>query len=341
MHGLIVRFTFCGELVIVSNRPHELDSRAMKRQLPSFPSLRAFESAARHLSFKVAADELCVTQSAISHQVKILEEFLEAPLFIRRPQSVELTLRGSEYLEMISHLMDGIESATQKVKGASYEELLYVEASPAFSSYWLLPRLIRFSQTYPGIEVNLSTIADTDSPANNSFDVRINCSWEVPPESGGERFMDSPHVPVCNPALLKDGPDILQIEDLFQYPIVRAEGSWDKWDRWLEHIGYEKPSRLAGPRFENTYLALKAAEEGLGIALAPTALINEKVALGRLVVLLDIEGAHALYFTLTCAENWQRQPKILAFREWLNYELGPCSRLDFSPIKLAVESHRT
>jgi len=310
----------------------------MKRQLPSFPSLRAFESAARHLSFKAAAAELCVTQSAISHQVKILEGFLEAPLFIRHPQCVELTLRGSEYLEMISHLMDGIESATQKVKSTSYDELLYVEASPAFSSYWLLPRLIRFSQTYPGIEVNLSTIADADSPADHSFDVRVNCSWEVPHESGGERFMDSPHVPVCNPQLLKGGPDILEIEDLFQYPIVQAESSWDKWDSWLEHNGYEKPSRLAGPRFENTYLALKAAEEGLGIALAPTALINEKVALGRLVVLLDIEGAHALYFTLTCAENWQRQPKILAFREWLHDELGSCSRLQGSSKTQAVKS---
>lgn len=310
----------------------------MKRQLPSFPSIRAFESAARHLSFKAAADELCVTQSAISHQIKILEDFLEAPLFMRRPQGVELTLRGSEYLEMISHLMDGLESATLKVRGASYDEPLYVQASPAFSSYWLLPRLIRFNQSYPDIEVNLSTIADADIPEDHLFDVRVNCSWEVPPESGGERFMESPHVPVCSPSLIKEGTDIAQIEDLFQYPILQAKGSWDKWDRWLEHTGYAKPSRLTGPRFENTYLALKAAEEGLGIALAPTALINEKVALGRLVVLLNLEGAHALYFTLTCAENWQRQPKILAFREWLHSELGSCSRLDISQNKLAVES---
>ena len=114
----------------------------MKRQIPSFPSLRAYESAARHLSFKAAADELCVTQSAISHQIKILEDFLEAPLFIRRPQRVELTLRGSEYLEMVSHLLDGLDTATMKIKGGSHRGPLFVQASPAFLSYWLLPRLI-------------------------------------------------------------------------------------------------------------------------------------------------------------------------------------------------------
>jgi len=308
----------------------------MKRHLPSFPSLRAFESAACHLSFKSAAEELCVTQSAISHQIKALEEFLEAPLFIRHPQSVELTLRGSEYLEMVSHLLDGLESATQKVKGTSNKGPLYVQASPAFASYWLLPRIIRFSQIYPDIEINLSTIADAEVATDHPFDVRVNCSWEVPPESGGERFMESLHVPVCSPDLLKDGPAISQIEDLFQYPILRAEGAWDMWDRWFEHIGFEKPAKLAGPRLQNTYLTLKAAEEGLGIALGPRALINEKVALGRLIVVLDMEGAWALYFTLSCAKNWQRQPRILAFRQWLHNELGSCSGLDVSPEKTAA-----
>jgi LysR family glycine cleavage system transcriptional activator len=314
--------------MIFINELHELDSRTMKRQLPSFPLLRAFESAARHLSFKMEAEELCVTQSAISHQVKILEGFLEAPLFIRHPQSVELTLRGSEYLEMVSHLLNGLESATQKIKESNYRGPLYLQASPAFASYWLLPRIIRFNRIYPDIEINLSTIADADSPADHPFDVCVNCSWEVPPESGGERFMDSPHVPVCSPDLLKDGPEISQIEDLFQYPILRAEGSWDVWDQWFEHLGIKKPAKLEGPRLENTYLTLKAAEEGLGIALGPTALINEKVALGRLVVVFDMKGARALYFTLSCAENWQRQPKILAFRKWLHNELGSCSGLN-------------
>ncbi len=303
----------------------------MKRKLPSFPSLRAFEAAARHLSFKAAAEELCVTQSAISHQIKILEEFLEAPLFIRRPQRVELTLRGFKYMEMVTLMLDGLETATKKIKGGNYQGPLHVQASPAFTSYWLLPRLIRFNEAYPDIEVSLTTIAESNSDAVKGFDVRVNCSWEVPPESGAEPLMRSPHVPVCSPKLIENGPEVTCIDDLFQYPILREEGGWYCWDRWLDEAGYDETPKLKGPRFENTYLSLKAAEEGLGIALTPIAFINEKVALDQLVVLLNIERVWALYFTLNCADGWQRQPRIRAFREWLHKELGKCSGLEVSP----------
>jgi LysR family glycine cleavage system transcriptional activator len=308
----------------------------MKRRLPSFPSLRAFESAARLLSFKAAAEELCVTQSAISHQVRILESFLEGPLFIRHPQSVELTLRGTEYLEMVSYLLDNLDAATQKIRVTNSNGPLYVQASPAFAGFWLLPRMLRFNRCYPGIEVNLSTISASESAASHSFDVRINCSWEVPPEAGSERFMETPHVPVCNPDLLKQGSPITRIEDLFQYPILRAQGDWDLWDRWLTHLGCKALPRSSASRFENTYLALQAAEEGLGIALGPIALIKEKVALGRLVVVLDLEGARALYFTLSCAQGWSRQPKIVAFREWLHAELGSSSGLDLASGEVTI-----
>ena len=308
----------------------------MKRQLPSFPSLRAFESAARHLSFKAAAHELCVTQSAISHQVKILEDFLEAPLFIRHAQGVELTLRGSEYLEMVSYLLDGLDSATMKIKGGSHRGPLFVQAAPAFLSFWLLPRLIRFNRFYPDIEVNLSPIATADAPAEHPFDLRVNCSFEVPPGAGDERFMDSPHVPICSPELLRQGPGISKVEDMFQYPILRAQGDWDLWDSWFDSIGFGSIPKLKGPRLANTYLTTLGAEEGLGIALGPIAMIREKIALGRLVVVLDQVGTRELYYTLTCADGWQRQPRILAFREWLHDELGDCSAMDMSPHPIAA-----
>ncbi len=320
--------------MIVINKPHEFDSRVMKRHLPSFPSLRAFEAAARHLSFKVAASELCITQSAISHQVKILEDFLEAPLFIRHPQHVELTLRGSEYLELMSHLLDGIESATKKIKGGNEQSSLFMQASPAFLSLWLLPHLIRFNHIYPDIEVNLSPIAE--APVDHPFDLRINCSFEVPPEAGGERLINSPHVPVCSPELLQNGPRISKVEDMFQYPILQATGKWNCWDRWFDNIGFSSTPKLIGPRLANTYLTIQGAEEGLGIALGPVAMIREKIDLGRLVIALDRVGAPALYYTLSCADGWQRNPGILAFREWLHDELGDCSGMDMSSHQIAA-----
>ena len=127
----------------------------MRRNLPSFSSIRAFEAAARHLSFKHAAEELCLTQSAISHQIKSLEEFLDKKLFIRHAKSVELTLPGAEYLEMVSCLLDGIETATLKIKGSKTDGCLNVQAHPAFISCWLLPRVNQFNQLYPDIELNL------------------------------------------------------------------------------------------------------------------------------------------------------------------------------------------
>jgi LysR family glycine cleavage system transcriptional activator len=301
----------------------------MKRQLPSFPSLRAFESAARQLSFKAAANELCVTQSAISHQVKILEEFLEAPLFIRHPQSVELTLRGSEYFGMVTFLLDGIESATRKIKGNEMEGALFVQSTPAFTSYWLLPRLIRFNKLYPNIEVNLYTIATPDAPADHPYDLRINCPWNVPPGKGGEPLMETPHVPVCIPEILKDGVELQSVEELLQYPVVKMAPPWTVWRRWFEENGVADLSRVSGPVMENIYLALKAAEEGQGIAFAPLAFIQESLATGRLIIALDIPTkSPSLYFTLSCSTGWQNNPRILAFREWLNDELGSCSGMD-------------
>jgi LysR family glycine cleavage system transcriptional activator len=292
--------------------------------------LRAFESAARQLSFKAAANELFITQSAISHQIKILEDFLEAPLFIRHPQHVELTLRGSEYLEMISYLLDGIESATNKIKGGGHQGPLFVQVSPAFLSLWLLPRLIRFNKIYPDIEVILLPITEADAPTEHPFDLRVNCSLEVPLELGGECFFESPLIPVCCPELLRQRPKISKVKDMFQYPIIQCEGTWDPWKLWFDSIGFDTIPKLNGPRLANNYLATQAAEEGLGIALAPIAMVREKIDLDRLVIVLDILGAKTLYYTLSCADNWQRQPRILAFRQWLHDELGDCSGMDMS-----------
>lgn len=271
---------------------------------------------------------MCVTQSAISHQVKLLEEFLGAPLFIRRPQRVELTLRGSEYLEMVSHLMDELETATRKIKSERIAGPLNVQASAAFATYWLLPRILRFNRIYPEVELNLSTIGHVETPGSHAFDVRVNCSWEVPPGPDSEPFMTSTRVPVCSPELLKRGPPISKPVDILSYPILREEGSWDKWDQWFDLAGIGETRESTDPRLGDAYLAIKAAEEGQGIALGTTTLITEKVTLGRLIVLFELETQPKLYYTITYAKNWKRRPKIVAFRDWLYAEIGSYTELD-------------
>jgi LysR family glycine cleavage system transcriptional activator len=306
----------------------------VRRNLPSFPSIRAFEAAARHLSFKYAAEELCLTQSAISHQIKALEEFLNAKLFIRHAKSVALTLRGAEYLETVSCLLDGIETATQNIKGPATGEFLNIQAYPAFISCWLLPRMGRFNQLYPDIELNIWPVP---TPAQNdyAFDFRVNCALEVPPESGGEPLLRSSHVPVCNPELLKNGPGVTKIEDLFYYPILRSH-QWDAWEKWFTKVGFKSRPKRHERHFPDCYLALRAAEEGHGIAMAPAAFIQDKVALGRLVALLKVEHHQILYFTLSSAKGWQNNSRARAFRGWLYDEITETSVSKIQPQVSAV-----
>ena len=231
----------------------------MSRNLPSLNALLAFEAAARHLSFKEAAEELFVTQSAISHRIKSLEELLEAPLFVRHPQSVELTLRGSEYFEQVTFFLSGIENSTQKARRKQLGGPLYIQASPAFASFWLLPRLIRFNQAYPDIDVNLTTIATPESPAVHPFDLRINCAWEEPPEKGGEPLMDSSHVPVCHPDFLTAGRVLQSAEEMFDYRFIKTADPWDDWHVWFNSQGITDFSGLQGPVMENNALTTSAA----------------------------------------------------------------------------------
>ena len=140
--------------------------------------------------------------------------------------------------------------------------------------------------------------------------------------------MSSARIPVCSPELLKNGPGISKPSDLLKFPILREEESWDDWDRWFELAGFDETLKLTGPRLENVYLTLKAAEYGQGIALGVVAFIAEKIALGVLVPLFETESATHLYYSITFAKHWKRQPKIVAFREWLHAEAGPCSELE-------------
>ena len=302
----------------------------MRRNLPSFPSVRAFEAAARHLSFKHAAEELCLTQSAISHQIKALEGFLDIKLFIRHAKSVELTLRGAEYLKSVSCLLDGIETATQKIKGSATDGFLNIQGYPAFISYWLLPRVNRFNQLYPDIELNIWPDSTPNRDDDYAFDFRVNCSLDVPQEAGGEPLLRTSHVPVCHPDLLKNGPGITKIDDLFYYPILRSH-QWDAWEKWFTKVGFESRPKRHERHFPDCYLALRAAEEGQGIAMAPTVFIQDKVALGRLVALLEVEHHQILYFTLSSAKGWQNNSRARAFREWLHEEITETSVLKIQP----------
>jgi LysR family glycine cleavage system transcriptional activator len=298
----------------------------MTRQLPSFPALRAFEAAARHLSFKAAADELCLTQSAISHQIKLLESFVGSPLFIRGPQKVRLTGSGTEYQRQITPLINGIEAATLSIKDKTVSGQLNIQVSPSFSENWLLRRIKKFGDAWPDIELNIVTGEEADSVENQPFDIRINCGLSMPPSAEEEAFMSSPRVPVCSPELLKDGPEIGCYKDILHYPLLR-ELDYDSWDEWFSNVGFSKTPKFRSYRLENAQMTLKAAEEGQGITLGHTALIERELENGTLVQLFDTATAPYVIWTITCPVVGIMQPKVTAFREWLVNEAGEHSEM--------------
>jgi LysR family glycine cleavage system transcriptional activator len=296
----------------------------MNRQLPSFSSLRAFEATARHLSFSAAANELCLTQSAISHQIKSLEDYVGVRLFVRNSRSIALTHLGAQYQARVTPLMDSLEFATQEVKGDALCGPLFVHASPSFAALWLLPRIGKFNQIFPDVELNVITSCHSENLDSQPFDIRINCAYTMPPSAHEEAFMASPRMPVCSPDLLKGGPPISTFNDMLSYPILR-EIDHDGWDEWFTEAGLPKKPDIKGPRLENAYLTLKAAEQGQGITLGHVALITKELVEGSLVKLFNVATNPELLYTITCGPINLRQQKVVMFREWLLEEANSFS----------------
>ena len=298
----------------------------MNNRLPSFHALRAFEATARHLSFLEASEELCVTQSAISHQVKVLEDFLECSLFERNPTGIKLTQQGAAYHAKVSVSIDGLKNATNEIKESHSSGTIYVESPPSFAANWIIPRLMSFNQVHPDINIVLTSNAATDNSKEYSCDVRITCGTTTPPGEDVEAFFSSPRAPVCRPELLEGSPPINHPKDILQYPILR-EISGDGWADWFKAAGFCSIPEIKGHYLDNVYLTTQAALDGQGIALSYIGVITDELELGHLVKIFDHTTTPELIFTIAFRKNWKRQTEIIAFREWLNTEIGAFSKL--------------
>lgn len=291
----------------------------MHRDLPPFSALRAFEASARHCSFKRAAEELCITQSAISHRVKELEVYFGVPLFHRLTRKVELTGRGRDYLTDLTDVLDRMEGATQHVRDNGLRGPLSVRATPAFASRWLLPRLGSFTNSYPGIELHISTLLTPADFATEDIDVAVQWGRESRAGLRADPLLETSGYPVASPGLLRGGPPVRRPDDLRHYTLLREEVD-DAWPQWLARAGAERVDVAKGPRFEHCDLALQAAIEGQGIALAFAALAAADIASGRLVRLFAIELPPAAIYSIVTPEAWSKRPRIAAFRNWLMAE---------------------
>ena len=284
------------------------------RPLPPLNWLRSFEAAARHLSFTAAAEELHITQSAVSQQVKLLEQFLGEPLFLRRPRSLQLTDAARHYLPSVTTAFTLIADGTKAFFGPQQETALEIKSNTAFSVFWLMPRIGDFLAAYPWVRVNLSTALWTTDFAGSSASVEIRYGrgeWEG---DTGERLTEERLYPVCAPALAER---IETPEDLADEMPIHVSQLSDSWDYWADSLG------LAGLRgrdghYLNTFvLSLEMARRGLGVALGHDAVCRDLIARGALAAPLDLTVPARDNYYLLLPDRGSATEAARAFRDWM------------------------
>lgn len=287
----------------------------MRRKLPPFPALRAFEAAARLGSFRAAAEELCVTPSAISHQVRKLEVFLGHALYDRDGHVTLLNAAGQAYLDRVTPIMDDLEARTADLFGRGTDTILSVRATPSFLARWLIPRMTSLCAE-TGLDLRLSAgLPPTDF---SSGDVDVIIHWGAEPVTGVvvEPFLATPKIAVAAPTLLSRMGRPATPHDLAGYTLLRDEEA-DCWAEWLAGAGATGVDPSRGPVFAHCELALTAAERGQGVALAYEALVIDDLAEGRLVRLFPHRTREKLIYSVAYPEAVRRNRHVRAFRDWL------------------------
>jgi LysR family glycine cleavage system transcriptional activator len=291
----------------------------MSRKLPPLNALRAFEAAARHLSFTRAANELHVTQAAVSHQVKALEEWFGTPLFKRLNRSLKLTQDGAALLPELQKAFDHIAEATASLKQPN-AEVLTITTMPSFGAKWLLPRLARFEDRHPGVDVRLSTTTVLIDFRQQDCDLAIRFGKGKWPGLRAEFLMHDSYITVCSPALKIASP-----ADLAHHTLLHDD-VWDisdvGWADWLRAANVTGINVNRGPRFSDSSLLLQSAMDGRGIALTRSSLALSDVRAGRLVQPFELTlPTEEAYYLVAPPKHFAR-PKVAAFREWLLEEVS-------------------
>lgn len=284
-------------------------------RLPTLNALRAFEAAGRHLSFTRAAEELHVTQAAISHQIKSLEAQLGIRMFRRGPRGLLLTDAGQFYLPEVREAFQRLTAATERLLEDEARGAITVSVLPSFAARWLVPRLSRFREVEPDIEVRVSAddrLADFD---RDDIDVAIRYGRGDYPSLRADRFLTEELFPVCSPALLARAP-LSRPEDLGHHTLLHDDMRMD-WAMWLMAAGVEGVDPRRGPSFNDSSMVLQAAVDGQGVALGRSALALDDLTAGRLVrpFTFSLPAEYAYY--IVCPERTAERPSIRAFREWL------------------------
>lgn len=288
-------------------------------------ALRAFEASARHLSFSLAAEELNLTQSAVSRQIRMLETQLRVKLFHRVRQRISLSSAGRSYFPQVQECLSRLEEATlDLISHQGTGGVLNLAILPTFGTRWLIPRMNSFARLHPHVTVNFSTRAVKFDFATERLDAAIHfgaLSW---PGVVSDRLMGENVVVVCSPSLARKR--LRNLGDLAHHTLLQHTTRPQAWQEWLGAVGAQHVHALKGPRFEHFSMVIQAAVAGLGIAVMPEFLVQQELDSGELVVPFDqrVASSHAYY--LVYPEEKRDLPALQSFREWLLAEVASAER---------------
>src|SRR2546430_9045177 len=306
-------------------------------RLPPLNALRVFEAAARHLSFKDAANELSITQAAVSHQIKSLEDYLGVQLFKRAGRGVQLTEAARACLPKLREGFESLAAAVEMIHLRADETDLEITAPPVFTARWLMPRLADFPRREPKIDVRVvssSKMVDAgalDSAAltanhdlrSDASGVEIHLGAGDYPGYRADRLFGVATVVVASPQLVKGTPPLREPADLVRHTLLHDDAMdlvahGHAWPKWLELAGVaDKVDGTRGPRFSTNILSLEAASQQLGVALALRPLVDADLASGRLCAPFEVALKPASAYYLVCPEVIAERPAVASFRNWL------------------------
>src|SRR5436190_14501379 len=315
------------------------------RRLPPLNALKAFEAAARHESFTRAAEELFVTQGAVSHQVEGLEEELGVKLFNRERQRLVITEAGREYLTTLRDAFDGIALGTERLLQRQSSGALTLSTSPDFAAKWLVNRLGRPAEEHPSIDLRVSATLHHVDFAREDVDLAVRHGDGNWPSLECVRLCTERLFAVCSPKLLSTARRSPGLRDILRLPLIHLDSRSD-WTNWLRGVGIDNADATHGPVLNRASMVIDAAINGQGIALARTTLAAWDLIHGRLVLPFPESMPLSKTYWVVCPKASAAVPKIATFREWLLAEaaadLRQLKRLARQPAsKKATRAHRS
>ncbi len=292
----------------------------MRRNLPPFSALRAFEAAARHDSFKLAAEHICLSASAISHQVRSLESHLGVSLFSREKGKPRLTSAGVDYLQKIQCIFDQLDLATSEISDRGKRSSLVVNLLPSLASCWLLPRLSMYQTANPDVDIKLLGSYSPLEFSANDIDLAIRYGSGDWAGLCSEFLFSEELFLICNPMQVNDLPKLDQLHELSEHTLIHCTQHAGEWQQWFEMAGCGELQIKHRMDLDNRALVLEAVAEGLGIAIGRTPLTKDYIESKRICDPYNIRMNTGMGYYMVYPEHHAGYENVAKFRDWLLVE---------------------